>query len=104
MTRARLHPAGYDIGPDGSITWQPADSYLPPIIIGRADTPAGRAAVIDAHARAPRTYPPHLVHYSAARARRGFDAWRRVPIDPTTGARLPRRASWHPTYVKAAFS
>ena len=104
MTRARLHPAGYDIGPDGSITWQPADSYLPPLTIGRADTPAGRAAVIDAHARAPRAYPPHLVHYSAARARAGLPPWRRLPLHPVTGARLPRLASWHPTYIKAAFS
>lgn len=104
MTRARLHRAGYDIGPDGSVTWQPADSYLPPITIGHADTPAGRAAVIDAHARAPRAYPPHLVHYSAARARAGLPPWRRLPLHPTTGARLPRLASWHPTYIKAAFS
>ena len=104
MTRPRLHRAGYDIGSDGSVTWQPADSYLPPITIGHADTPAGRAAVIDAHARDPTHYPPHLVHYSAARARHGFDAWRRVPLHPVTGARLPHRATWHPSYINAAFS
>ena len=103
MSRARLHPAGYDIGAAGAVTWQPSDSYLPPIIIGHAHTPAGRAAIIETHARDPGPYPPHLVHYSAARARHGFDAWRRVPLHPVTGARLPHRATWHPTYIKAAF-
>ena len=43
MSRARLHPAGYDIGPAGAVTWQPSDSYLPPIIIGYAHTAADRA-------------------------------------------------------------
>ena len=104
MSRARLHPAGYDIGAAGAVTWQPSDSYLPPIIIGYAHTPAGRAAIIETHARAPRAYPPHLVHYSAARARAGLPPWRRLPLHPTTGARLPHRATWHPTYIKAAFS
>ena len=47
MSRARLHPAGYDIGPAGAVTWQPSDSYLPPIVIGYAHTPAGRAAIIE---------------------------------------------------------